>query len=236
MSYTTQTEVEAYTSFGYTDFKQAGRAMTQQEWAAYLTQVINGVDQAINRFCGVQSFEEHEVTEYHDGRGMTGDRGRSYKESDRTILPIQQPVIEITEVAEDIGQKPGLPNWQVRHLRSELDTGDYEIMGVAGHFQYIRFFQKVPRKGNANVRILYTAGYPDNSPELDDIRLIALEMVANHLFSKKKDQESIAARMTPTRDAAEMIMSHRPGTKMDDDSKERLLQYRRNRLGMKAWR
>lgn len=237
MAYVTQEDIEAFTGYINADFKQGDQRMTPVEWTAFVDRLIAGVEGAIHKFCRVPTFAVETYHEKHDGRGQTGGRGGDksgimYTELDRTYLPREQPVQSVIRVAEDVGY-PGPVSWVDRVPRSETTAGDFQVLNQG--ITSIRFLNNVPRKGLENVLIEYTAGYPDDSDVLDDIRIIETEFIANYLARKKRDQETQAARREPTRDAAEMIREIRPNI-LSKEIKERLAPYQRLRTGSKMWR
>ena len=233
MAYTTQTEIEARTGYSNADFKQAGVAMTAEQWTAECTRLIAEVTNLIDRYCRRGSFESTAYTEYHDGDGATGDDG-ALREGDRIFYPREQPVIAVTSVSEDVGGKTAVPAWTVRTARSSEAAGDYDVI-VKGPLTRVRFHANVPRQGIGTVKIVYTAGYAAGSPALDAVRGIALHMIATLLEIKKKRQEAIAARTVATRDAADMVPVTDPRV-FSRDVQERLAPYRRNATGGRMWR
>ena len=70
MAYVTIADVEAFSGYGYEDFKQAGLIMTASQWEDYcMNDLIPRVEQLCNRYWGVSSFDEHEVIEYRNSLG-----------------------------------------------------------------------------------------------------------------------------------------------------------------------
>jgi hypothetical protein len=233
MAYCTQSDIEAYTGYGYSDFKQAGVTMTSTQWANLVTSLIAGASQQINRFCNVGSFESTAYTEYHDGRGMTGDRGRSYREIDRTFLPHEQPVISVTSVKVDISPLSSAPSWTTMTPRAAGVAGQYAV-STDGYVTRIRFHDEVPKKGVKNVEITYMAGYASGHAVLGDIKFITMDIIANFLGKKKRGQEAaVVSWGTGTQDGANMVqMLHQEI--FTEDIKTRLIPYRRSRRGH-AW-
>jgi hypothetical protein len=234
MTYCTQADIEAWTSYGATDFKQAGAVMTAEQWAAYCTALIAAVTAAVNRFCRRTSFSETEYTELHDGRGCTGDLNE-FLESDRVYIPREQPVIAVSSVRVDESDPSSPPRWVERIPQSSTAAGDYDLVR-RGPIKYLRFRTHVPPGGFGNVEITYTAGYPTGDPVLDDIKAIALDIAAQHLGRKKKLQEAIAARRVATIDAAEMTPPTEPDLTLTKDIKRRLASYRRPAAVGRAYR
>lgn len=230
MAYCTQTDIEARTSYGADESKQAGTAMTAEQWASYCTSLIAEVTGAINRFCRRASFEAATYTDLYDGRGCSGDRGE-YLETDRIFLLREQPVSSIMTVKVDISDQNQVPVWVTRTPRSAEAVGDYGLV-TRGPVSYLRFHNNVPRGGLNNVEITYVAGYAAGDPALDDIRGIALDIISQHLGRKKRLQEAIAARRLGTPDAAEMTPPAEPELTLTPDIKRRLAAYRRGpRIG-----
>lgn len=233
MAYCTQTDIEAYCGYAYTDFKQGDAIMTSLQWGTFTTALIAGVSQQINLYCNRSGFESTEYTEYHNGRGMTGEKGREYREIDRTFLPREQPVISVTSVSVDTAALESVPAWSAMTVRSALAGGDYVVM-TDGIVTRIRFHDEVPRKGYDNVKIIYTAGYASGSAVLNDIKLICLDIIANILAKKKREAEAIVASWgSGTQEGANLIGLLRPEI-ITDDVKVRLAMYKRSRRGA-AW-
>lgn len=233
MAYVTQEEVEARTSYNYEDFKQAGAVMTSVQWAAYITDLIAAATALINKFCRVTSLEETTYTEYYDGKGPTGEFN-AYTERDRVFHLRNRPVQSVTSVSEDVNAKTSVPSWTARTVRSVSAAGDYELLTRYG-LSHIRFHNNVPAEGVSNVKVIYAAGYATGSQELDEISMIAAELVANWLTQEKQRQEAIATRNYGVRDAAEMFVP--PDQRVfPKDLQERLRKYRRAAVGGAAWR
>lgn len=201
MAYLTQADIEAQ-GFANTHFQYAGVKMTAQQWADYCTKLIAFIEQQINKHCKVESFEEHEVTEYRDGKGATGDDS-GYLETDTVYVPRQQPVVSVTSVAEDVASKSQAASWTTRTARGDTG-GDYEVW-LDGGMTQINFHANAPTKKRRSVRLVYVAGYPSESPVLNEIKWIAIRMALNALFWKKKGQEAITVRMTGIRDFSPMF-------------------------------
>ena len=232
MAYCSQQEVEAHTGYSYNDFRQADAFMTSNQWATYITMVIAGATEMINRYCNRQSFEAANYTEYHDGRGPTGDRGRYYREIDRTFLPREQPVISITSVSVDTATTSA-PAWTVRTMRDTGVAGNYAVVSD-GFVTRIVFHNTIPQAGKGNVKIVYSAGYASGSPILADIKFICLDLISNFLAKKKREQEGVVASFdSGTQTIAQMISMLHPEI-MTEDLKLRLAPYRRTVRG-NAW-
>lgn len=233
MAYCTQTDIEALTGYGYQDFRQGDVTMTALQWSTLITALISGVSQQINLYCRRGSFESAEYVEYHDGRGMTGERGRSYREIDLTFLPREQPVIAVSKVEIDQNSIQEVPSWKTMTFRSDSAGGQYAVL-TNGYVTSVRFHSEVPKARMKNVRITYTAGYASGSPILADIRLITMDIISNILAKKKREQEAaVASYASGTEEGANMIQMIRPDI-ITKDIKMRLAPYRRSCRG-KAW-
>ena len=218
MAYITQSDIETFTGMGYTDFKVAGATMTALQWAAMITLYIPYIEQIINRYCNVTSFDPTtDIVEYHDGRGANNDEfgnsqvglvyyginGTTYLSSD-TDFYIQEPLYTMTTVEEDVSPKTSVPSWTTRTVRSALAAGDYEVI-TKNEVTYVHFFQNIPVAGNNNVRITYKTGYGTTTPQYKEIQLCALRMFSNLLLLKKKIQEVSTIRAQGIRDFSQMF-------------------------------
>jgi hypothetical protein len=232
-SYVTRQEIEAWAGYCQTSFKTGNDEMVISEWVALLESLALGVSGWIDRFCRRVSFLPHEVVEYHDGRGRTGELGE-IREDDRIFFLREQPVISIESVSEDTGSPSGVISWTDRTPRTELSAGDYQVLQV-GDLTRIRFLRQVPRMGNGNVRVTYTAGYDSAHPIIQEIKTITKEMVTNYLERKKKSQEADVARWQSTDQAADLLREL--GDEIfTEDLKTRLLPYQRRATLGRPWR
>ena len=239
MVYLTRTDMErSGGGFGYTDFKEAGVTMTEAQWIQYCDLLIASVTSAINRYCRIGSFESATYTEYHDGSGASGDLGE-YTERDRIFLLREQPVISITSVSEDVAATINAPSWTARVQRTSTTptgTADYQLLTRGGSLSYLYFVTNVPAKGKGNLKVVYLAGYAATSDVIDDIRIIALQIIDNIFSRRKRLQEANAARMTGTKDSADMFKLDADGAIFTPDIRMQLDKYRRQRAGGTAWR
>ena len=237
MVYLTQEDVEASgAGYGYGDLKQAGTAMNAQQWQRFCDQLIDSITAAINSYCKVTSFEQATYTEYHNGRGATGDLGE-YTERDRIFMIREQPVNSITSVSEDIASSVDAPSWEARVQRAvgiAAGSADYSIV-ARGTLSYIRFDQNVPASGTGNVKIVYVAGYDPDSAQLDAIRMIAQQISDNFLAKKKALQEASAARTIGTKDSVDMFKVQAADV-FTPDIKMQLDNFKRTRAMGPAWR
>ena len=57
MAYVTRNELESFSGMSYTDFKIGGTTMTESQWVSFLDVMLPNVEQALNRYCNVTSFD-----------------------------------------------------------------------------------------------------------------------------------------------------------------------------------
>lgn len=235
MSYFTLSELEAYSGLGRTDFKSAGTQMATAEWTAFATFEHAAIAQIVNRWCNVPTFELHTVVEYKNGRGATGDFGE-YLDDDY-VYYLNEPATSITSIEENVNYGTGTAStsWATRAQYTEVDSGDYEFFDNQS-VPTISFNKSAPAKGRRNVRVTYTGGYAVGSPELTDIKRLALKMATKDLVFKKKVQEAQTARAQGTKDFAPMFDAISDGNVLTKDITMMLCRYRRYNLGGDLWR
>jgi hypothetical protein len=239
MSYLNQTDIETYTGFGSTDFKQAGSTMSATQWATFCTSVVNRVTQLINRFCNVSTLETHTATEYHSGRndgqqdfrnyfyyGGSNPNSQYYTELDRTFY-LREVCYSTTATVEEDLTVSSTFGWVTRTQRTSTATGDYNIFSH-NDLTSIQFINNVPMWGRDNLRITYIAGYASGSAELDAINLIAIQIAQRILLIKKKVQEAATIRGSGVRDYSPMFELTTETNILTNDVKEQLLPYKRH--------
>lgn len=232
MAYFSQSDIEAYTGFASTDFKNAGIAATALQWATLCTNVVDYVTHLVNRYCGVVSFESHAVTEYHDGKGAAGDDSTYIEEDVRFYL--REPCISVGTVSEDENAKTSTILWATRWERSTATAGDYEV-STRGDLTWIRFHDNHPLDGVYNVKVQYSAGYSSDSDELHLLKWICLRIAKNMLLEIKKTQEVQTIRQTGVRNFSEMFNPTSESTILTEDIIRDLHKFRRYRMGGSAW-
>jgi|MudIll2142460700_1097286.scaffolds.fasta_scaffold72267_4 hypothetical protein len=238
MAYITKEEIEQYTGFAYTDFQESGLKMDESQWNTFLATNIPNIDQIINRYCNVTSFDPNTtITEYHSGRGASDDEGVSYSgyflkpysgtyiESDREFY-LREPVVSITLVEEDTSSKTSAPAWVSRVARAVGVAGDYEVV-IKNELTKIVFWSNIPSAGYNNVRITYKCGYPYTSAQYKEIKLQALRMMANFLLHKKKIQEAVNIRALGVRDYSQMFDIMNESVVLSENVMAVLSKYRR---------
>jgi len=201
--------------------------MTATQWTAFGTIVCNSVEQTMKRWCNVGSFEARSVTEYHNGRGQTGDGLETglYLESDR-IFNLREYSTSVASVYEDVHWSSSFPSWTLRTPQDDDTFGDYVWWNDMDIIR-VRFHQNVPSHGIRNVKIVYTAGYPSGSAELDELKTIGLRIAQNYLVTKKKVGEAQTIRAMGTRDYSQMFAPDDEKKIITDDIALSLCKYRR---------
>ena len=217
-------EVQQFTGFASSDFQDAGVTMNATQWTAFGTMVVNAAVQAMQRFCNVENFESHAVTEYHNGRGASGDLS-DYIESDLTFF-LREYATTVATVSENITYGSAAPSWATRWEQSPATFGDYVYWSDMQQTR-VRFLGNVPRQGIRNVKIEYTGGYPAGSHELDDLKMIGLRLSTNYLLYKKKIGESRTIRAMGTKDYSPMFSLAEERAIMTEDISRDLCKYRR---------
>ena len=231
MAYFSQTDIEQYTGFASTDFKQAGALMTSAQWADLTATIVLVVTQLVNRYCNVESFEPHQVTEYRNGLGATGDDDK-YIDGDITFY-LNEYATGIT-VYEDYNSKTGTEYFVARTARSTSATGDYDV-ATKFELTQIKFHDNYPREGWNNVKITYWGGYESGSTEMYELKQICSDIATEILKHKKKLQESTTIRATGVRDYAEMFKPENDLIYLTPGIQNRLHKYRKYRMGGPSW-
>lgn len=231
MAYFSESDIEQLTGFSTTDFKQDGVTMTSDQWTLFCATIVDWVTQMVNRYCNVVSFEPHEVTEYRNGLGATGDDD-TYLDDDTTFY-LREYGTGIT-VYEDDNSKTGTEYFVARTARSTSATGDYSV-ATQNELTMIKFHDNYPVEGWHNVKITYWGGYESGSNELDEIKQICCDIAAEILRHKKKLQETTTLRATGVRDYAEMFKIDNEAVYLTPAIKERLHKYRKYRMGGPSW-
>ena len=217
-------DVEQFTGFASSDFKDTGVFMNATQWTAFGTVVVNSVHQAMHRFCNVTDFGTHTVTEYHNGRGASGDDSE-YIESDRTFY-LREFSTSVDAVYENENYGSSYPSWATRTPQDEDTFGDYVWWNDMDLIR-VRFHQNIPYAGIRNVKIVYTGGYAPNSPELDELKTIGLRAAQNVLLHKKKVGESQTIRAMGTKDYSQMFSMVDEREVLTGDITRDLCKYRR---------
>jgi hypothetical protein len=192
MVYCSVADIESRTGYSEADFLAGGARMSENQWTAYVTQLIAEASAWIDQTCR-RSFASASYVEYRDGQGTVRLSYRLH----------EQPVTAVTKVEEDTNTT-GIPNWVTRTARSALVAGDYQVL-VQGGLTSILFHTNSPAAGTGNLRFTYTAGYAITDPVYLHIKGICEQIVENALLRKKKIQESTAARTGAAKDAADMV-------------------------------
>lgn len=232
MAYFSQTDIEEYTGFASTDFKNAGLAMTATQWATLCTHIVDYTTTLVNDYCGVTTLESHAITEYHDGMGAKGD-DETYLEDDLRFF-LYEPCISVGTVSEDLNSKTGTIKWATRWERSTATAGDY-FVATRNELTWIHFHDNKPMEGTFNVKVEYTGGYSAGASALTEIKWIALRIAKNMLLEIKKTQETMTIRQTGVRDFSQMFSPMNESLILTEDIVRDLWKFRRIRMGGPAW-
>lgn len=210
MAYVSILDVEAFTGYGAEDMKQGGLIMTASQWEDYCTNdLIPRIEQLVNRFCGVSTFEEHTKIEYRSSPGemdylndymswMTpGGPGVNTTQVPEFILV--EPCIAVASV--EIKPNVWIASWDTLTQVGSEEGNWYEVTQDELTHVYINL---LPMQGNGNIRITYTAGYPAGSPQFSEIQLIVLRIIRINLEEKLKFQQAGTIRNVGTKDYMEM--------------------------------
>jgi hypothetical protein len=225
----------------YTDFKIAGATMTESQWISFLAVILPNIDQMLNRYCNVTSFDPAtSIVEYHSGRGANDDemggyspryftygldtQGTTYLTSDKTFN-LREVFYTLTSVEEDVSPKTSVASWQTRTQRG-ITAGDFEVY-TKNEVTSIVFHNNIPMYGDNNVRITYKCGYGTTTSQYAEIKLQALRMVTNFLLLKKKVQEAVNIRAQGIRDYSQMFDISNESMVLTPNIKEVLDKYRR---------
>ena len=137
------TDVEEYTGFTYTDLLIAGVPMSSPEWVLFCTEYIETVAQVAHRYCNVPTFDpgqpEALITEYRSGKKATDDWDYppEYLPQDYryyllhhyypggTVNSVTLPAIK---VYEDVGGKGAPPEWVLRKSRLSGATPEVDAI------------------------------------------------------------------------------------------------------------
>jgi hypothetical protein len=217
MSYVSQLDVEAFSGYGYQDFKQGGLTMTASQWDDYCSNdLIPRIEQLVNKYCGVASFDSHTVIEYRNSPGemefqqnymswMTpGGPGVDTMDIPEYILV--EPCIAVASV--EIKESVWLDSWETLVEEGSLG-GDYYT--VKQDFLTHIYMNKIPMHGKANIRITYEAGFPPGDPAFRELQLIVLRIIRINLEEKMSFQQAGTIRNVNVRDYAEMYDINKNG-------------------------
>lgn len=237
MAYVSILDVEAFTGYGADDMKQGSLVMTASQWADYCTNdLIPRVEQMVNRYCGVASFDEHTVIEYRNSPGEM-----DYLNDYMSWMTPGGPGVNTTQVPEFILVEPCLsvasvaikPNvwiasWEdLTQVGSEEGNWYYETQDELTHV----YINLLPMQGNGNIRITYQAGYPTGSPQFSELQMIVLRIIRINLEEKLKFQQAGTVRTVGSKDYMEMYdinkTQHHEQFYIPEDILHQLNKYRR---------
>lgn len=201
--YCTIQEVEQMGGLGKDDFMQGDHVMSSYEYEAFMNSAILWCGQIMHRYCNVDSFFLREVVEYHNGRVEQGEDD-DITEYDKTYYTRMYPCSEIKAVYVDTADSTSPSSFERRVERSESQAGTY-ISSIEFELGSVYFTSHIPSKGYKNVKIVYDAGFAENSIQFKELKLICIRLVRNLQLLKKKEQEASTIRSANIRDYAQMF-------------------------------
>ena len=225
MALLSQSDIEAWTGFSYTDMKTAGHTSTATEWSDLCSFLAETVPQVMARWCGVPSFETATTTEYHNGCDPTGENNQ-YAYYDRTVF-LELNCATVVLVEENTSSQSAIPVWVSRTPQSSVVAGDY-LWIIENELARIHFHNNIPRQGYKNVRVTYVSGYDSGSPQYYELRDIARHIATNMLTMKKKVQEAAVQRAAATRDFSTMFVPKDEKLVFTAEVVMRLTKYKRH--------
>ena len=229
MKYANATELITYTGFSTSDFKINGEEMSDAEWYDFLDIILSTATKIVNRYCNVYSFLTSTITEYHNGRGATGDN-YTHRDFDKTFYLREGPVQSVTSFSANNNSPTVKIEWTPLTEITESSSGDYIVDTNYELAKIIILSGKIPIKGYNNVKIVYATGYDEDSDEYNDIKLSTIRVATNILLQKKKIQESTTVRHTGVRDFSTMFDLFNESYVLTDDIKAVLGRYRRRKV------
>lgn len=238
MAYVTRLDVEAHTGYGAEDMKQGSLTMTASQWEDYCSNdLIPRIEQLVNRYCGVASFDEHTTIEYRNSPGeseflneymswMTpGGPGVAPIDIPEYILA--EPCLSVTSV--EIKPNIWVASWESLIEVSSANTGEYYQV-TQDELTHV-YINRIPPAGVANIRITYQAGYLPGMPQFRELQLIVLRIIRINLEEKLKFQQAGTVRNVGVRDYNEMYdinkTPHKDAYYIPEDICHELNKYRR---------
>lgn len=213
MAYASFSDLQYYSGFIPSDFRYLFDQMDISQYETFCNSLLETATNIINRYCGVETFEQHEVTNEYHSLQLLDAVGGPYggypltppayygscspyftpnveNLSQVTIFPRDIPCQSVNTVEVTMGATNGVPEWITLTERTGDQDGDYVVINQFGVTQII-LLRRYPQYGINKIRISYTAGYPEGAPALDTMNL-ACCMVATNIMNYKKKQEMAA--------------------------------------------
>lgn len=242
-NYCTSADVAEMNGFSHKNMKIFGNQMTDGEYEALVSDLCTAASELVNQWCNVVTFYEHEIVdEYHTmdtsdyhfypdyipsvyGYAM-GVHSPDLNVKRRTFLPREYPVMNVTEVAVNRATNYGIPNWLTLTPPSDTEVGDYQVMQRFRSTK-ITIIRHAPLTGINNIRVSYTAGYPETDKVFKVLKRATAMIVNNYLNYKAKMQEAATLRQSAVQDYAAMFDPEYAKYILTDDVKSILELYRR---------
>lgn len=211
--YCTYEQAINFGGFRPEDLDESGYEMNESQLKAYVESLIRVATQIINKYCNRNTFE---ITEYVDemhtldiGDSFTpiygmvrGYPGLTYSInlydyttdlSKFTIIPREQPVVEIESLKVNTAWSNAKPQWEELHQWTLDSDGEYKVIERYGTTR-VMLMKRFPCPSNNNIRLTYKSGYQDNDP-VWDILSVACSMIVSNIINKKKtNQERFTIR------------------------------------------
>lgn len=242
-NYCDSSDVATMNGFSAKNMKVFGKEMTDGEFELFITDLCSAASELVNQWCNVITFYEHTITdEYHSmdtsdyhfypdyipsvyGYAM-GARSPDLNIRKRTFLPREYPVISVDEVKVNRASNYAKPVWMTLNPPSDDEIGDYVI---AQRFKStkVTIVRNAPSAGINNIKVSYTAGYPDNDKVFKVLKRATAMIVNNYLNYKAKMQEASTLRQSAVQDYAMMFDPEYAKYILTDDIKSILELYRR---------
>lgn len=236
-------DVSILNGFSHKNMKVFGMEMTDGEFELFVNDLCTAASELVNQWCNVNTFYEHDVKdEYHTmdtsdyyfypdyipavyGYAM-GAQSPDLNIRRRTFFPQEYPVQKITKVEVNRSTNYGIPKWLALAPPSEDWVGDYQIIRRFKSVK-ITIVRNAPLNGINNIRISYTAGYPEGDRVFEVLKRATAMIVNNYLNYKAKMQEAATLRQSAVQDYATMFDPEYAKYILTDDIKSILELYRR---------
>lgn len=221
MTYCSFEDVAEMAGFQPSDMDYLGSEMDYTQYKDFVIKKIAEATGLINRYCNVSSFEEREIVdEVHTMNQFdrmpfrygisapllfnTYNYYDDYSNLTRIFFPRQQPVISVDSLKINQSLPTVEPAWIDLVQSTETTNGDYQVVTVFDQTQ-VYLIKRYPVYGIKNIRVTYTAGYPEDHRVWSDIRIATVMVVINMLNYKKKMQEVATVRGSAVADMAPLF-------------------------------
>lgn len=222
VQYCTVEDVVNETGYSASDLSTFGCEMNQLQFENYIKQLIETSSSFVNRYCNVNTFEIHEVTdEYHTLQvpdiNMTVGAYPYYggypidfltypsQQRMLRIYPRDYPVKTVTSVQINRARDNKMEDWFELQEVSTTQNGDWKLIDEGFDMKHILLTKYFPYVGTNNVKITYTAGFEPENDIWSIIKRGTILLVINFINYKKKNQEVVTVRAAGIRDYSTMF-------------------------------